>query len=71
MCEFISGHEAIYFSIAFLTVMVLGLFLIGLLSLRTIKAMALRISYLEGTTDLIYESQERFNKLIVVYMENA
>lgn len=37
----------------FLTVMVFFLVLVGLYQLRAVNHMALRIKYLEGTTDMI------------------
>lgn len=62
------NHYAL--AIAFLAVMVLILVFVGLKQLHAVNRMALRISYLEGTTDLIFQSQENINKLLIAYMEN-
>lgn len=43
-------------AVVFLTVMVLFLVFLGLLQLREFKRLALRIAYLEGTTDMILAS---------------
>lgn len=57
-------------AVVFLAVMVLFLVLVGLYQVRALRRMALRISYLEGTTDMIFRSQEHINKLLVAFMEN-
>lgn len=57
-------------AVGILAVMVLFLVLISLYQLRQFRIMALRISYLEGTTDMIFRSQEHINKLLVAFMEN-
>lgn len=57
-------------AVAFLAIMVIFLVLVGLYQIRAVKHMALRISYLEGTTDMIFRSQEHINKLLVAFMEN-
>lgn len=58
-------------SIVFLYIMVLFLILVGIGHLMVLKRIALRTSYLEGTLDIILQSQERLNQLIVVYMNSA
>lgn len=58
-------------AILFLTVMVLFLIAVGLLQLREIRRLALRLSYVEGTTDMIADSQTRLNESILVYMRTA
>lgn len=58
-------------SIVILFVMVLFLVLVGLYHVVILRRMTLRISYLEGTLDMILQSQEHLNKLIVVYMSNV
>jgi NADH:ubiquinone oxidoreductase subunit 6 (subunit J) len=45
----------VYAVVLILAVMVLFLFLIGLLQLREFRRLALRITYLEGTLDMILE----------------
>lgn len=57
-------------STEFLAVMVLFLVLLGIVQLRQIRRLALRIAYLEGTSDMIFRSQEHINKLLVAFMEN-
>lgn len=57
-------------AVGILAIMVLLLVLISLYQLRQFRIMALRISYLEGTTDMIFRSQEHINKLLVAFMEN-
>lgn len=57
-------------AIGFLAIMVLVLVFVGFIQLRQFRAMTLRISYLEGSTDMILQSQERINALLVAYMEN-
>lgn len=56
--------------VGFLAVMVLILILLSLLQLREMRHLALRISYLEGTNDMIFRSQEHINNLLVAFMEN-
>lgn len=57
-------------AVGFLAVMVLFLVLVSLIQLRALSRMALRITYLEGTTDLIFQAQTRIDKLLIAYMEN-
>lgn len=54
----------------FLAVMVLFLVFLGIAQLRQIRQLALRIAYLEGTSDMIFRSQEHINKLLIAFMEN-
>lgn len=56
--------------VLFLAVMVLFLVVLSLFQIRQMRHMALRISYLEGTNDMIFRSQEHINKLLVAFMEN-
>lgn len=58
-------------AVIFLTVMVLFLVLVGLIQLREVKRLQLRIAYLEGTLDLILQSQTSTEKLMVAFMENS
>lgn len=58
-------------ALVLLAVMVLFLFAIVLLGIRELKSLRLRISYLEGTLDMVYQSQEQLNKLIVSILENS
>ena len=57
-------------AVVFLTVMVHFLVLVGLIQLREVKRLQLRIAYLEGTLDLILQSQTSTEKLMVAFMEN-
>lgn len=57
-------------AIVFLAVMVFLIAFLGLVQLRQTRHLALRIAYLEGTTDMIFRSQEHINKLLVAFMEN-
>ena len=61
----------IYLAVIILAVMVLFLIFVGLYHLFILRRLSLRISYLEGTLDMILQSQEHLNKLIVVYMNNV
>jgi hypothetical protein len=63
-------HVAIYASLSFLLVMVLFLILVGIVHVRLLNRMALRIKYLEGTLDMICQKQEQLNKLLIAFMEN-
>ena len=58
-------------AVVILTVMVLSLFALGFALLSAIKATELRIRYLEGTIDMVLESQEHLNKVMIACMENS
>lgn len=57
-------------ALAFLAVMVLFLVFVGVVQLRAVRALELRIKYLEGTTDMVFQSQQHINDLLVAFMEN-
>lgn len=61
--------EHVTLAIAFLAVVVLFLISLGVAQLAQMRRLALRIAYLEGTTDMIFRSQEHINKLLVAFME--
>jgi hypothetical protein len=58
-------------AVVFLTVMVLFLVLVGLYQLREVTRMRLRITYLEGTLDLVLQSQTTTEKLLIAFLENS
>jgi hypothetical protein len=58
-------------AVVFLTVMVLFLVLVGLYQLREVTRLRLRITYLEGTLDLVLQSQTTTEKLLIAFLENA
>lgn len=60
----------IYLDTVFLAIMVLLLVLVGIANVRLLNRMSLRITYLEGTLDMIYQSQEQLNNLMIAFMEN-
>lgn len=51
-------------ALSFLAIMVLFLILVGVIHIRLLNRLALRITYLEGTLDMILQSQEQTMKLI-------
>jgi hypothetical protein len=60
--------EHIAYAVAILFVMVLFLASLGMVHLWLLSRLRLRITYLEGTLDMILQSQAELNKLIVAYV---
>jgi hypothetical protein len=61
----------LYVFIAILAIMEFFLLAVGIFQLKLSRDLALRISYIDGTTDLIFQSQEHINKMFVAFSERV